>query len=379
MKIKNKMKIAAIVLAGGTLAACGQSPKEQYISLMAKASEAESGKLEMSIKDFAVSGDSQTQAFANMMKNQLNDIKLTSNYSMPDDGKEYSVDLNVDALGQKIKFEMLGNQENAYLSTDYVASMMDLVNQFSGGQAVIDDKKLKEIEGKYIDLKAVAESEDASKVTGTEKLEDLDLKTAVKYQKDLQKEFVKYLEDDVDDKRFTEKEGKLSFTIKKKDLEKLNDIQEELAKKNKDYKQYTSDFATTLKDLDKLDIKTVIDEKTNKQTYDIDIESKKNNIDSYKFHIVNIPSDKTKDVKMPSKDQLVSEKQLNEMMDSATGTTSLDATAVKWTDAEFNQVMDIVKQNAGSYSDAQRQQILEQYKVYMTDEQYKEMEKELSK
>ncbi|WP_338752661.1 hypothetical protein [Bacillus sp. FJAT-52991] len=386
MKIKNKMKIAAIVLAGGTLAACGQSPKDQYISSMEKVNEAESGKFEMSIKDFAVSGDGQTQAVANMLKNQLNDIKLTGNYAMPDDGKEYSMDFSVDALGQKIGFEMLGNQENAYLSTGYVTSMVDIVNQFSGGQATVDDTKLKEIEGKYIDLKAVAESEDTSGATGTEKLEDLDLKTAIQYQKDLQKEFIKYLEDDVDDERFTEKEGKLSFTINKKDLEKLDGIQEKLVEKNKDYKQYTSDVATTLKDVDKLDIKTVIDEKTNKQTYDVNIESKENDIDSYsyKFHIVNTPSDKAKDVKIPSKDQLVSKEQLNEIMDAAAGTTSLDATGtdstvVKWTDAEFNQVMSIVKQNEGSYNAEQSKQILEQYKVYMTDEQYKAMEQELSK
>ena len=195
---------------------------------------------------------------------------------------------------------------------------------------------------------------------------------------DLKKEFIKYLKDDVDDKRFEEKDGKLSFTMNKDDIAKLDDIQAKLAKDNPDYEQFKANIGDMLKELDKVNIQTVIDSKTKKQTYDVDIASAKNNIDAVKFTISTTPSDKVKEVTVPTSDQLATEEQLNEAMGAATGTDTTDTTgSTTITDEQFKTLLKQAKSSKASMSKAQRKQALEQYKPYLTDEQYTKLEKVL--
>ena len=266
-----------------------------------------------------------------------------------------------------------------YLSTAFLSAVMDITQSLSGSSAAVDTSKLKELDGKYIDLQQFAK--DSAETTGssvTADVENLDMKQLLAYQKDLQKEFIKYLKDDVDDKRFEEKDGKLSFTMNKDDIVKLDDIQAKLAKDNPDYEQFKANIGDMLKELDKVNIQTVIDSKTKKQTYDVDIASAKNNIDAVKFTISTTPSDKAKEVTVPTSDQLATEEQLNEAMGAATGTDTTDtAGSTTITDEQFKTLIKQAKSSKASMSKAQRKQALEQYKPYLTDEQYTKLEKVL--
>lgn len=377
--MKTMGKLASLALATTLLAACGQSPKDKYIGAMEDAGDAKAGTFDMKFKDIAVSGgDSQTTTMINMVKSQLNDMKISGSYSMPDDSK-YAVDVNVNAMGQEIPFNVIGDDKAMYLSTAFLSAVMDITQSLSGSSAAVDTSKLKELDGKYIDLQQFAK--DSAETTGssvTADVENLDMKQLLAYQKDLQKEFIKYLKDDVDDKRFEEKDGKLSFTMNKDDIAKLDDIQAKLAKDNPDYEQFKANIGDMLKELDKVNIQTVIDSKTKKQTYDVDIASAKNNIDAVKFTISTTPSDKVKEVTVPTSDQLATEEQLNEAMGAATGTDTTDTTgSTTITDEQFKTLLKQAKSSKASMSKAQRKQALEQYKPYLTDEQYTKLEKVL--
>lgn len=374
--MKTMGKLASIALAGGLLAACGQSPKDEYIGAFEDAADAKAGTFDMKFKDIAVSGgDSQTTAIINMVKSQLNDMKISGSYSMPDDTK-YAVDLKIDAMGQEIPFNIIGDDKAMYLSTAFLTSVMELTQSFSGSSAAVDTSKLKELDGKYIDMKEFAkESAAASDSTVTADVEDLDMKQALAYQKDFQKEFMNYLKNDVDDKRFEEKDGKLSFTMNKKDIEKIDAIQAKLAKDNPDYEQFNANIGDMVKELDKINIQTVIDSKSKKQTYDVNIASAKNNIDAVKFTISTTPSDKAKAVTLPTKDQIATQEQIDEAMGAATGTNSTGTAAMS--DEQFKTLLKQAKSSKSAMSEAQRKQALEQYKPYLTDEQYKELEKVL--
>lgn len=374
--MKTMGKLASIALAGGLLAACGQSPKDEYIGALEDAADAKAGTFDMKFKDIAVSGgDSQTTAMVNMVKSQLKDMRINGSYSMPDD-KKYAVDLKMNAMGQEIPFNVVGDDKAMYLSTAFLTSVMEITQSFSGNSAAVDISKLKDLDGKYINMEDFAkESAAASGSAVPADVEKLDMKQALAYQEDFQKEFMNYLKEDVDDKRFEEKDGKLSFTMNKKDIEKMDAIQAKLAKDNPDYEQFDANIRDLVKELDKITIQTVIDSKSKKQTYDVDIASAKNNIDAVKFTISTTPSDKANAVTLPTKEQLTTTEQVNEALNSATGINSADDAVMS--EQQFKTLLQQAKSSKQAMSEAQRKQALEQYKPYLTDEQYKKLEKVL--
>lgn len=367
---RKKTKLAAILIAGSVLAACGQSPKEAYIEAMDDVSAAKAGNFDMTVQDISLSSeDSQTEAMMNIVQSQLKDMKMTGTYSMPKDN-EYALDMNMSVLGQEIPVNVVGNDQHMYMSTAFLTAVMELVQSFSGTE--MDTTKVQALEGKYMDMQQFAAEADSTGATSgvdTSQLENLNMKDSLAYQKDLQKEFANYLRDDVKEERFTEKDGKLTFTMNEKDIAKLGDIQEKLAKDNPDYEQFNMDLKSLVNELDKMKIDTAIDEDTKKQTYHVDIVSAKNNIDAVKLTFTNTPSEKVKAVEIPKDDQLVTQEQLNDAFGTANST--------EISDEQFDALLEQAKAAKTSLTDAQKEETLKQYKDYLTPAQYAELEEVL--
>lgn len=362
-------KLMGVLMAGSVLVACGQSPKEAYIEAMDQSSEAQAGNFEMTIQDIALTGgDSETEAMMNIIQSQLQDMKMTGTYSMPK-SHEYALDMNMSLLGKEIPLNVVGNDEHMYMSTAFLTAVMELMQSFSGTE--METTKVQALDGKYIDMEQLAAEADSTGATSgvdTSQLENLNIKDLLAYQNDLKKAFANYLRDDVKEERFTEKDGKLSFTMNEKDIEKLGDIQQKLAKDHANYEQFNIDVKGLMTELDQMKVETAIDEDTEKQTYYVDVASTKNNIDAVKLTITNTPSEKAKAVEIPKDDQLVTQEQLND---------AFGANSAEVTDEQFDALLEQAKAAKTSLTPAQKEETLKQYKDYLTPAQYAELEEVL--
>lgn len=365
---KKASKFAAFLIVSTVLAACGQSPKDAYLEAMDKASEAKAGKIDMTVQDIQLSDDgSQTDAMMNIVQSQLQEMKMTGTYSMPKDN-EYALNLNMSVLGQDIPINMVGHNDRTYMSTTFITALIQLIQSLSGTK--LDQGTLQSLDGKYMDMQHfVSEANETSATTGVDlsQFENLNMKNSLAYQKDLYDEFANYLRDEVKDERFTEKNGKLSFTMTEKDIVKLADIQQQLAK---NYPQFNINLHTLLAAVDSMSVETTIDEDREKQTYKVHLASTKNDIDAIQFVISNKLSEKVEAVDIPQDHQIVSQEQLHKLFNPSNAEIS---------EAQFNELLEQAKVAKKALTPAQKKATLKQYKDYLTSEQYEKLAEILGK
>lgn len=371
-----KKKLGILIAMIGTvvtLAACSTTPQGQFLEQMEKVSSTKnnSGTLEMSIADLELTQESAggNDAMMGMIMSSVKGMKLTADYQTDSKTPEnFMVNMKLSAMGTDIPMEMIGSmgdKPQIFISTDVMSSVMELAQTFGGANVPVITG-LDDLKGKYVDVMAMQEATKASKADVKE------MENAQEFVKAYQKEVAAYLKG-LDKKSFTKKDDVITHTFTKKEISDIMALSQKVAKSDKQFASYVAeevDFDEVLKELDDLSVTVKANTKTNATKIRTLVSpSEKNSSAGLKSITVDMvmtsKSDKVT-VKLPAKEDILSEEQVNNLM-------TPEPTA-QLSDEDFKTILDSYKGTASELSESEKAEMLKQSKQFLSDSQYKELE-----
>ncbi|GCF92987.1 lipoprotein [Enterococcus florum] len=355
--------MGAVLLVMIGLSGCGAKPQTEFSEALASQSGQTAGTFSMAIDDLTISGentaDASETAMYNMIANQLKALKMSGDYSVDKKKEALAMDMDIDMLGQKIPLEMILDQKNqkAYVSSNFYQALMNFAGSLSGeniGGAMNDQLKDKYILMDEEELEETLPSKGSGSI-GTTGFSD----------KKLFKEYVETLEGD----SFAKKEDTLTHTFTKKELlGYCNYIKENGSKKQK---EAVAEMKKTLEDAEKMSVKVAINPK--KKTQKMKISTTTEN-DGKKINLQltfdTQSKDKGKAVKIPEKNDTIT---LDELTEQATQ-EAMNGLGYD-TDEYYEELMNNIRQIGGQLDSASVEQLKENNKSLLTDEQYDEFVK----
>lgn len=361
------------------LSACGKDPREDMIQSLAKVSNMKqgAGTFEMKIKDLQLGDTSQNSSVA-MVTSQIKNARISGDYIK--DNKAAEVNIKLQAAGLEIPFTLVGNGKDTYISTDFVQPVVKIASSF-GQNVPVNEAQLEKIKGKYLSLQEV------NKLSQTEtKNNQIDPKTAEAFAKDYQKEVRDYLKK-LDKKSFTVDGDVITHTFDKKEMLEVVKLAQKTAESKKEYAEYKKlfsekDFQKALDTFQKLTLKLSVNKKTDKTDMIYTIVPKdQQSLKSLALEMTVTPSKYKKAPVMPKKADILSNEEFQKLLSQPKPQTQTQP-QVKITDEQFKQVLNQIKQvkaTGQTIDAAKKQQLLQTYKAYLSDEQYKELRTELDK
>lgn len=159
-----KLGIFSVVVAGAVvLTACGaKDNKAAFIKDNETLSKSSTQKFDMNLEKLKVTASRDKKMYAPIINGYLADFKLSG--ESVTDGKNSSVNLKFNMLGQSIPIDMILKEKNPYLKLDTLEPILNLYMQTTGASAYYNGLDMTSIKGKYLDINAIAkESGQASK------------------------------------------------------------------------------------------------------------------------------------------------------------------------------------------------------------------------
>ncbi len=376
--------VSILVLTG-----CGKSIQKEYTDGLKSlaAEEKQAGKFDFSFKklELADTTASQENIYMHAIITQLKDVTFEGNYAVDQTKKNaVELDLKLKALGIELPVEVVGNDEDIYMSTSFISGMYSLATSLSG-TATSSAADFDELEGKYISIQNTEDLLGTSGTTSSSSTDEKSLKNMTAFTKEYQKKVYVYIES-LDKAEFTKKEDTISHTFTKKELNKILSIYNEVAKSKKKYKDLIleEDTLNSLKEFKKLNMTVAIDPETKKTTIDMNMAPKDtaSGLKSLSFQL-NMSVTKFKSTpEMPAKSDIIDEDQLKEIMDTASSVTSGTTTSTNdsitdtdytFTDSDFTYLKEALSSYAGQLTADQVDQVIGEYKSMLTQAQYSEL------
>lgn len=216
------------------------------------------------------------------------------------------------------------------MSTSFVSGLMDLANSF-GYPVELNKSELNKLKGKYIDLAKAGDTLTSGELE--KKTNPIKNKMFTNAENSKMGREIKKLIESFDKKTFTKDKDVVTHTFTKKEIIQIMEKIDEVAKENKDYKKSgdqkeMQDAIKSLKnDLDKMDIKISINQKT--KAFDMEMSIAATDEEKAKMGIVMTiavtPEKNSSKIKMPSKKEIISQDELDAILANITGTISDDS------------------------------------------------------
>ncbi|MEI5991194.1 hypothetical protein A5881_002727 [Enterococcus termitis] len=401
MRMKKYMMGIIAGVAIFLLAACGADPRKEFTNELfsSKSKDYNAASFEMKIKDLSYDGD-QGGAYVKMMASQLKDMSLEGNYAIDDKEDTIEMEITANLFGEKLPFQFVGSKDNYYMSTSFVSGLLDLANSF-GYPLELSKSDLKELKGKYIDIAQAGDTLTSGELD--KKANTLKKNTFTNAENSKMGREVKKLIESFDKKSFTKDKDVVTHTFTKKEIIKIMEKIDEVAKEDKEYKKSDNekemkDAIKSLKnDLDKMDMKVSINEKT--KAVDMEMALAATDEDDAKMNIVmtisTTPKKNNGNIKMPSKKEIISQDELEDILENITGADTedydLDEDSIDYSDLkddpEIQELMDaqldeMIKQieaNPEAVTEEKAKEAREEAKEYLNDKQMKKLNDALDK
>lgn len=348
-------RVKWIVLLGVVflLSACSKSPKEEFMTAYNALSSEEynAAEFELSITDFQL--DQTTgSAWASMLGESLKEMAITGDYQYNEKDKSYSLDAEIKAFGNTMPLEIVGKEEEAYISTSFIEGLLAFMDSF-GSPTEVDQEKLNELKGKYIDFDleemetADETRESAGAMPDPEKV----------------KSTINTLMEKAEDDSFKSEGDTVSHTFTDKELKKV-----------------VRNFNTggvAAADFDSMTMNMKINKKTMKTYCTIKMQDSDQKM-TMKVKLT--PSKKAGEIALPKKKDVVPEEEMQEIFapQSVSGIadeTAWDDEAVgELPDEEFEVLYQQCEASLNAFSSEDRENILSTYSPYLNDEQYARLE-----
>lgn len=362
--------IVSVIGLSVLLSGCGKSAKDQFVQAYKEQTTQKEGTwtFEGGVKEieFGTSSDTAVNPSIGMLQTQLKDISIKGTYQIvKKEDYMFDVSMKAKALGMEIPVEMVGSvgkQPKVYLGTDMLEYLTQVLATISG-ETTTEGFDTEEYKGKYVDLTAMGEELDKEEQDKVMK----EYKAIEKEQMKNQEKVSDYL-NELDQKTFTQKDGVVSHTFTKKELEKLISIFINEAEEKKTMKEM-------LKQYQDLSVKVSIDTKKKKTSSVWTIkqaeEEAESSIQSMVVESSVTYSEKKPTIDLPKKEAILSEEKVNEMFKQIEGTS--ETTTGVLTEKEFNELKKTLEEVKDSLDKETKEDLLTSYQEMLTEEQLKEV------
>lgn len=314
--------VAALAVAGGLSFALqgglSNSPKDQFIKRMADLSTVQKAgsKYELSFEELDIEGNPYDSLFKEM--------KVFGESHT--DGK--NVDLTVQfskIFGQKLpQAHFIYANKNVYMNAELIPQLTTFYGNFSGSRGA--SLMAEDYEGKFIGIKDVLQLTGGSKeVERFNKEMDTALENQTALQKEQQAVLADYLKK-VDDKNYSVKDNKITLVLQKDDVKGFiktalttmanskhyNGDKENLKKSLEDFDQ---NYDKTIGQLDKFKIDITLDKSKRDSQARITLENTSGTSPFKAVVKFNNQEIAYKEPKAPSKSDVLSEKEIDKLID----------------------------------------------------------------
>lgn len=324
MRLKKYVVGIFTVVAIFLLAACGSDPRKDFTKALfsIKGDDYNAASFKMKIKDLSYDGD-EGGAYVKMIASQLKDMSIDGKYAIDDKTDTMKMDITANLFGEKLPFQFVGNEDNYYMSTSFVSGLIDLANSFDY-PIELSKSDLNKLKGKYIDIAEAGDTLTSGELDKkTDPLKNNSLTNAEDSKMGIE---VKRLIESFDKQSFKKDKDVVTHTFTKKEIIQIMEKIDEVAKENKDYKK--SDDAKEMKDaikslkkdIDKLDLKVSINQKS--KAFDFEIAFSTIDEEDAEMSMVMTlavtPQKNDKKIKMPSKKEIISQDDLEAILENIT-------------------------------------------------------------
>lgn len=352
------MLTAALTLFTG----CKQEVQKEFSNEMIKQSDMNAGEYSLEINNLSIiaeDADAPTRTQMDMFSKMINGSKVSGSYQLDDKEKLFSMEMNVEMLGQKIPVDFLMNQKNdsIYLNTNFMTKAMELAKEFNS-ELPIDQNSLESLQGKYIKITDEDVKKKASKQLATDQIdENLNSKLFIDYINTL------------DSDTFEKNENEITRTFTKRDINGF--VNYVNTHGNKAEKKEAKELKKNLKMLTNYKQKMVLDTKKHTQNTTIDFSVKKEEVTvSVQVKAKNKSKETKEKLQLPKMKQVVSMEELEKKMSSVQDADSIP-------EEDFTELLEGIKSSQSELSQEQIDRIREGYQPYLTDQQYKQLEEAL--
>lgn len=369
------------------LVACKNDTRKEFTKAFYTVNNKEfnSAKFNMSIKKLDMqTSDTTNSPYINILTNQIENLKIDGSYVIDEEEEAYQMEINIKFLGQKVPIQLVGQKEKSYLSTSFVANLLEIAKSF---QLPLDisTSNLEKLDGKYMNIQETGESLVAEKTAdSTNPFNTINpaSEDTSKIITELQKTIESF-----DENSFKKEGDKITHTFTKKEILKLMEGIKKVAKEEKDTdsEKEINDAINSMNDTyEKLDIKTSIDTKTNS----IDCEmamttvSSENNDGQISLTIAfSVQPQKNKQkINLPNKEDILSQDQVNEILaeiiNSQTTSTNITSEAA---DEQLNELISQIEANPEIVTEEVAKTIRESGESYLNADQMKQLNAALDK
>lgn len=403
MKMRKYLLGMITMIAILLLAACGSDPRKEFTKeLFRSQNEANNAaSFKLKINDLAYDG-AEDDPYVNMIVSQLKGLNIDGHYALDDKTDTMEMTITANLLGKKLPFQFVGNKDNYYLSTGFVSGMLDLVKSFDYPIG-LSESELAKLKGKYIDLGKAGDAFTAG---------ELDKKTNPLKEKlfandkdaKLGRETKKLIES-FDKKTFTKNKDIVTHTFTKKEIVALMEKVDEVSSEDKDYKNSDEEkelketIKTVKNDLDKLDLKISINQKTQATDMKVSLAAKDDNDANMELAMtISVTPEKNKrPIKMPSKTEIISQDELDAIFatlmktetpfdDSDLSDEGIDYGDLKddpaiqqVLDDQLNEIIQQIEANPSMITEESAQEVRNGVKGIFNEEQMKKLNDALDK
>lgn len=377
------------------LAACGSDPRKEFTNELfsSKSKDYNAASFEMKIKDLTYDGD-DGGAYTKMIASQLKDMSIEGNYAIDDKKDTMEMEITANLFGEKLPFQFVGSKDNYYMSTSFVSGLLDLANSF-GYPLELSKSDLNELKGKYIDIAQAGDTLTSSELSKPAKSSKN--KTFMNAENSKISRKIKKMIEGFDKKSFTKDKNIVTHTFTKKEIIKIVEELDEVAKGDEEYKKSGNakemkDIIKSLKnDLDKLDVKVSINEKT--KAVDMEMALAATDEDDAEMSIImtisTTPKKNSGKIKMPSKKEIISQDELEDILENITGADTedydLDDDSIDYSDltddpdiqamldAQLDEMIKKIEANPEAVTEEKAKEVREEAKEYLNDKQMKKL------
>lgn len=345
-----------------SLAGCGKSPQDEFISFYEEQNSAEynAATYSMTIDELSVTGEGS--GMVNLLASQLKDMTLNGDYRINRDEQVLDFSMSVDFLGERIPVEFIWTPDNMYLSTSLLSGMEGLMTAF-GIPFEVDASVLSELDGKYIEAGDELTDSDYSKFNDLFEIETEGENTT------LVAGFIKTL----DKSTFTKEEDVITHTFTVDEMKAFEAYVMENG--NAEAKESIEGFASSFDDTENFDMTVVVNPKTNETNVTIAVTTGDETSGADLQVTITAKSEQNdEEIVIPTANEIVSSEEFEALM------SGVDEEVVS--DDEFNELLDELKEYKATYGDEefakQFDEYLELFEEYLTPEQLNKLKKELA-
>lgn len=404
MKMKKYVLSVFVSVAVFLLAACGADPRKEFVNELfdSQAGDASAGTFDMKIKDLTYEGD-EGGAYVNMIASQLKDMSIKGNYAYDEKKDVMELNITTELFGEKIPLEFVSQKDKYYLSTSFVNGALNLAKSFDY-PLDLSKEDLAKLKGKFIDLGEAEEtitSDKSAEKDNPLKDSGIKLTQTSEMEKEIKKVILGF-----DKKSFKKEDNVVSHTFTKKELIKILEKMDEVAKADKDYKKEyekdgldkdVKDMIKGLKnDMDKADVKVNINQKSKARDMELNFSNTDENDNKFGMVLaMNMKPEKNdKKISVPSKKDLISEKELNDIFSKIMGSylnnsgleddAGLDGTfnsddpdTQAALDEQLDEIIKGINENPEMVTAETAEEIRTSMKIIFNDEQMKKLNEAL--